>query len=214
MDKEETNQGQKQTIRVLIKGVRPLLQNNDFEDDRGAGSRKGQIYDDLNEARRRLILDEGGNLCQHARHLEAAMRDAAKEFKLRGMKTYKALFQSVVEVQPSLIPHRIAKWEIDKQWVVIKGKGRVTRCRPILPEWKLEFVIENTRPEFVTADTIKDVLGAAGEYGIGDGRPKYGRFQILEFEVQHDKPSKISLRNQTREAVSRGARAAGVGGRG
>lgn len=203
MEKEGVNQGQKQSIRVLIRGVRPLLQNNDFEEDRGSGSRKGKLFDDMTEAKRRLILDGDGNLCQHARHLEAAMRDAAKEFKLRGAKTYKMLFQAMIEVHPPLIRHRIAEWQVDKQWVVIRGRGRVLRCRPIIPAWELEFTIVNSRPEFITADTIRAVLDAASEYGIGDGRPKYGRFEMLQFEVQDEKSGKIPLRDRAGKALPR-----------
>lgn len=57
----------------------------------------------------------------------------------------------------------------------MKGRGR-------LDEWELKFqaICSDLR---ATAKDIEDILKYAGAYGgIGDFRPRYGRFEVIEFE--------------------------------
>lgn len=166
--------------RVKVKGIRPLLQNLMAEEEAG-NVRKGQVYDDMEEATKRLVTDNEGNLCQPSSHFESAMIKSGVDFKFKGHKTYKELIKAGVVIQPDLIPHKITHWEIDKRTVKI-GQARIRRCRPKFPEWELEFELHNT-DDRVSGATLKDVLENAGHYyGVGDYRPKFGLFEVLEFE--------------------------------
>ncbi len=167
-------------VDVTVKGIRPLLQNQFTpEDSRKKGA---PIYDDQEEASRRLICDEAGALCQPASHFEAALIAAGANYKLRGRKSYKDAIRAGVVVFPELIPHLVQGWRIDKRTVVL-NKCRVMRCRPCLDEWELRFSI-GIRDEAITPLTLKDILMSAGNFhGIGDYRPKFGLFEVIGFDV-------------------------------
>jgi hypothetical protein len=80
-------------IEVTITGIRPLLQNAFVQNSSNTANtvKKGQSYDDLEEAHKRLITDSDGRICQPAMHLEGCLVKAATEFKFQGKKTYKDL---------------------------------------------------------------------------------------------------------------------------
>ena len=171
-------------IDVTISGIRPLLQNAFVRDNENSDTvKKGQTYDDLEEAQKRLIKDSDGSICQPATHIEGCLVKAATEFKFQGKKTYKEIFKAGVFVEPLLIPHNNPNWEIDRQRVVVNRSG-ILRCRPRFDTWSLDFTIL-VREERLQPRIIQDILHEAGRFfGIGDFRPRYGLFQVDRFEIQ------------------------------
>ncbi len=80
-------------------------------------------------------------------------------------------------------------WEnksfVDQRMAKPPGQGRILRTRPIFHEWKLAFVLHYL-PLEIDADQVEDVLSVLGNsIGIGDYRPKFGRFNVLSFEAQN-----------------------------
>ena len=70
---------------------------------------------------------------------------------------------------------------LDLQSVVV-NRARIVRARPRFDSWSLEFVIQCI-DERIDESRISDVLIEAGCYhGIGDFRPRYGRFTLESFE--------------------------------
>jgi hypothetical protein len=67
---------------------------------------------------------------------------------------------------------------------VVVNRARVTRIRPAFkPGWKLSFVT-NILDDELPANMVHDILALAGKaVGIGDYRPKFGRFMVTHFEV-------------------------------
>lgn len=166
-------------IQVKITGIRPLLQNA-FLDE--VAEKKGKIYNDHDEAEKRLIKDSEGNIVQPALHIESCMIRSAADFKFKGRKTYKDLFKSGVFVDPLFIPHENAAWVIDKQRVVV-NRAAIFRCRPRFDSWSLDFSIL-VREERIQPAIIETILLQAGKFhGIGDYRPRYGLFEINNFQV-------------------------------
>ena len=171
------------TVDVEIKGIRPLLQNDSFEDESSGGKTK-TVYVDQEEAEKRLIENKEGVICQKASHLEASMIKSAVDFKFKGQKTYKDIIKAGVIVEPLLIPHLNPEWEIDKQSVKI-GTARISRCRPRFDDWDLKFQIKIT-DDRIEPLTLKSILENAGLYvGIGDYRPRYGLFEIVSWQVRN-----------------------------
>lgn len=170
-------------ISVSVQGIRPLLQNDSFEADAAEGvKKKGQVYDPQVEADKRLITNKEGVLCQKASHFEGAMVKSAVDFKFKGHKTFKDIVKAGVIVDPILIPHNNADWEIDKQSVKI-GQARVMRSRPRFDEWDLDFKIMIT-DDRLEPMVLKEILEGAGYYvGVGDYRPKFGLFEVTKFDV-------------------------------
>ena len=189
------------TVDVKIKGTAPLLQHRFPVPDLATMSKGGQkstgAKDYTEEWRDYLYVTTDGQVYQPATHIEAAMVKAAVNFKITGKrgKTYKDLFRAAVFVTPEQILHGMETPEsldadadkpfyLDLRPVVIQ-RSRVVRIRPAFKAgWELEFTIECLDDE-ISPELLHDVLILAGRtVGIGDYRPKFGRFSVVRFEVQ------------------------------
>ena len=121
---------------------------------------------------------------------------AAVNFKIQGRrgKTYKDLFRAAVFVSPEQIKHGIAVPDelttdgdaplyLDMRPVVV-NRARVVRIRPAFkPGWSLDFEIE-VLDDQLHPELIHDILMLAGKtVGIGDFRPKFGRFMVTQFDI-------------------------------
>ncbi|MBI5788545.1 MAG: hypothetical protein HZA78_06810 [Candidatus Schekmanbacteria bacterium] len=183
------------SVNVKVQGISPLLQHRYvFTDEKEEAAKKRSGKKDYSEEwKSALYWDNELGVIQPAGHLEAAMIKAAVNFQIvgKGKKTYKDLFKSAVFVSPDYIPHGLkgskedlvqeGRLTIDKRLVRVNNSG-VERLRPMLKNWLLEFMIE-IHDEQISADTVHQVLEHAGRYvGIGDFRPKFGRFSVVKFE--------------------------------
>lgn len=125
-----------------------------------------------------------GKYYQPSEMFEAAMVNAAKNFKLEGKKTYKDVINGGIIIEPVEIIHKNQKFVMDSTW----GKNPTTRgaiwvVRPRIDKWKLSFTINLLQDERVSAETLKEILIYSGLYiGIGGWRPKHGRFEVTKFK--------------------------------
>lgn len=171
-------------FHVGVKGVAPLLQHR-YADEKQDDSPK-QVAgkrDYSKEAELALYKSPEGEIYQPSSHIEGAMLKAAANFQIggRGKKTYKDLFKSAVIVAPFAIPHKNPKWEVDRRPVIV-NRGRIMRERPMFTEWELEFDVQ-VMDEQIPNSVVNAILTFAGQYvGIGDYRPKFGRFIVTKFE--------------------------------
>lgn len=176
-----------QKIDVRIAGIAPLLQHRrpfpEEELENKPEPRSG-IPDWEQEAETSKYQLDDGMLYQPADHLHASMVKAAVNFQIpgKGKKTFKDLTNAAVVVEPDAIPHELQETVVDKRWVVV-NRARVLRYRPKFEEWALEFSI-SVLDEQYPAVVVRDVLDWAGKYvGIGDFRPRFGRFQVTHWDV-------------------------------
>lgn len=59
--------------------------------------------------------------------------------------------------------------------------SRVIRCRPIFLQWSASFAVSFDSAVIKDGDTLLGFIADAGRYcGIGDYRPRFGRFEIAE----------------------------------
>lgn len=66
----------------------------------------------------------------------------------------------------------------DTRQVDVQGRS-ISRCRPVFRKWELECKIDYL-PSVIDENTIKQLLNVGGMLcGIGDYRPKYGRFEVV-----------------------------------
>lgn len=174
-----------QIINVKIRGIAPLLQHRYvFKDELDNKTvKKSGAKDYSDEWKRSLYFDDKIGIYQPASHIEGAMIKAAVNFQITGKakKTYKDLFKSAVFVSPDFIPHHKKEPDyIDKRLVRVNGSG-VERLRPGFKDWMLEFNIQ-VLDEQIQKDVVYEILAFAGRFvGIGDFRPRYGRFIIEKF---------------------------------
>ncbi len=119
---------------------------------------------------------------------EKAIEQAANLFTIPGMKgkRYRDRARAFVIVEPFLIPIEPQDYHVDSRPVVIQ-RNRVMRLRPCFPKWNLRFQIRNLDSQLLPNDKIGQFLEYAGRLnGVGDYRPKYGRFAVTHFKVSQD----------------------------
>lgn len=189
------------TVNVSVEGVSPLLQHKyplpNFEDLGKGGKQATGEKDYTEEWKDYLYVDSDGEIYQPAIHFDSAMVKAAVNFKIQGKrgKTYKDLFKGNVFCSPDEILHGIKAPDtldndgdkplyLDYRPVVV-NRARVGRLRPARsPGWKLDFVIE-VLDDQIPHNVVLEVLTMAGKtVGIGDFRPRFGRFIVTHFEVE------------------------------
>lgn len=150
------------------------------------------------------VARQNGNdyICQPASHIEGAMIKAGVSFKMagKGRKTWKDAIKAYVYVSPDNILHLRNGEHVpapDETLIdnpqnglsvsvmrVKVQRAAVARSRLMIDAgWRLSFTIDVIDDQ-VTPDVIETILSEAGRaVGIGDYRPRYGRFQITNFEV-------------------------------
>ena len=169
---------------VKIKGIAPLLFNRFPEEDNSENKSKGKkaILSKDDQVEKSLYKLEDGTLYHPSEHLVGAMIKAATSFKMEGKKSFKDVVKAGIFIEPLKIPYLLQKYVADWRSVVIPStRGRVMKGRARMDEWELQFqlICLDLR---ATAQDIEEILKYAGSYvGIGDYRPRYGRFEVIEF---------------------------------
>jgi hypothetical protein len=172
-------------VNIKIKGIVPLLQNRFVGEIEENSSQRSGVVDYSEDWKEALYFDEKLGVYEPSEHILGAMIQAAKNFQIpgRGKKTYKDLMKSAIIIEPDKIAlSKKEPDEIDKRPVVIRG-SRILRQRPMMKEgWELSFTV-NILDEQLPVEVVKRILEHSGRYiGIGDYRPRFGRFTIEEFE--------------------------------
>lgn len=189
------------TVQTSITGVAPLMQHRfpippDVLNPKGGTKVTGARYFS-EEWKEYFYATPEGEIYQPASHIEGALVRGAAQFKITGKrgKSYKELFQGNVFVAPDAILHHLKvphslDADADKPLYldvrpVIVNRARVVRIRPTFkPGWCLEFEIQ-VLDDQISDSIVNDVLVLAGKTcGIGDYRPKFGRFMVTHFEVK------------------------------
>ena len=186
-------------VSVSIEGVAPGLLHHRFPEVVMAGlmnpvklSGKAKATAEQ-EAELAAYRMETGGLCQPAEHIYSAMVRAASSFQVqgRGKMTYKDPVKGALLVEPEpiialLTPagKPIDKYEIDARPARIQ-RARVMRHRPCLREWRLDFKLLILEEETLPAEVANAILVKAGQtIGIGDYRPRFGRFVVRKWEQE------------------------------
>jgi hypothetical protein len=156
-----------------------------------ASARRGRRLSVEEEARQAIYRDPNNRICIPALMVKACLRQAGSEFRVlgRGKGSYKCHIMAGLRISPEYIPLRIPNgndpeksWEIDVRPVRIKA-NRVLRGRPRFNEWELEFILEVLDEQLLTEKVLKELLDFAGKYeGLGDFRPEFGLFEVVDFE--------------------------------
>jgi len=194
------------SINVLIEGSAPLLQHRfgiEAQTEMALPAKKATGHKDYSNEWKDTLYSINGNLAQPGIHIEMAMSKAATGYKLPGArgKTYKDLFTAKVSVNPDMMLHldpygkeipipeqlEINNYEkpiyIDYRPVVVNRGSRIGRTRlAFSPGWRINFSILVIDDQ-IQINVVQQVLTEAGQsVGIGDYRPRYGRFRIVLFD--------------------------------
>jgi len=182
-----------ETIDVTLTGTRPLLMHSDVYanplDPRTIAHKevtlkKKKTDDDhrfimRSEWRGALYYDDTEGPYIPGINIESALVAGGKLLRLGAQ--LKRSIEVVHEIHPLRYsgPRSVeALWDAGYYDVrsVKVNTNRVQRCRPLFREWAVEVQIAYN-PESIDAAEVLQCLVSAGEYcGIGDYRPKFGRF--------------------------------------
>jgi len=126
-----------------------------------------------------------GELCQPSEHIFQCILKASGDFQVqgRGKRTYKDAVKGGLLVYPDFIPHQQKDYDILAAPVRIQ-RARIVRHRPWLKEWELSFRLDVLDEGFLPLDVLNGILVRAGQtVGLGDWRPRYGRFTVTKWEA-------------------------------
>ena len=186
-------------IKVRLTGTRPLLMHsplyvNMFDPRTKAHKALGNITNKTTDEaaktiqqsqwRGALYFDEELGPYIPSDNLEAVIKNGAS-FDRKGKDIRR--YMEVVEQCVPLIykgPRTIEGLWDDGNFIDVRfannpsTRGKVTAVRPIFREWQLEFTIAY-QAEGLNRDALIKYLTKGGEVeGIGDYRPKFGRFSV------------------------------------
>ena len=167
-------------MQFTIRGTSPMLMHRypmDAEQG-GEAKRKGEQYDPVEDAQKGLYQNDQGCFIPST-WIEACLREAGKAFK-KGKATYKAIIQSSTFISPDEIPMGLKTYDsIDRRPAVVQ-RNRIVRSRPMFkPGWQITFDVEYDEQE-IKEEVLLQILTEAGRVkGIGDYRPKFGRFEVV-----------------------------------
>lgn len=192
-------------VNVRVRGTTPILQHAftgaTLENLMGKKEKVAGTRDYSCEWMDTMYATADGFIYQPANHLEGAMIRSAVKFPVAGKKgkSHKDNFKGYVYVKPLEILHLWNGEPISAPTAdlltnptehlciniarVVVNRAAVARARLQLSEaWELAFTIEVVE-NGIKPDLLYDVLADAGRsVGIGDWRPRYGRFTVTTFE--------------------------------
>jgi hypothetical protein len=188
-------------LKFRITGIRPLILHNGLMADptnplvraikkiTSKGSKKLTDADYIERDRLEWFAglywsDELGGIAMPSDNLERCLQEGAKKNRL-GKDFAAAVFVQEPEVE---LAHRLAgssreEMYADAAYTLRKGVkvqlSRIIRIRPMIPTgWSLTFTIEFDET-IVNGESVKTALTEAGALvGLGDWRPKFGRFTV------------------------------------
>jgi len=186
-------------VFVSIVGVSPGLLHHRFPEVVMAGlvnpiklSGKAHL-EPAEEAELAVYRGEDGFIVHPAEHIYSCMVRAAGSFQVQGQgkKTYKDAVKGALLVEPEpIIPlltrdgERIREYEIDARPARVQ-KARIMRHRPCYQEWRLDFHLLLLEPDTLPVEVANAILVKGGQtVGIGDYRPRFGRFTVTRWETK------------------------------
>ena len=191
------------TISVRISGVTPLILHSGSGIDpldefsiaksKITAKRTKKTEEDIHELYRLdfmsgLYLDADGHPAVPGENIEAMIRDGAKATRQGKAATAGILCDGVWKLQypggpktPDELWAKRGQW-MDKRAVKI-STARVIRVRPKFTDWSIDFeLVVNTG--LVSASKVREWLQTAGSsVGLGDFRPRFGRFNVEVWEL-------------------------------
>jgi hypothetical protein len=170
-------------FEVEVIGIAPLLMHRFVIEEHCEGSsrRKKKVYVAKEDAENCCYRNKEGQIYLPSEWFYASVVKAGSKQIYEGKQRYGSIFKSCLIVNPDKIILTPQEYEIDSRAVVIQ-KARVVRSRPRFEKWQAIFTIQVLEDELVSAQVLKEALDDAGMSGVGDYRPRFGRFMVSKFK--------------------------------
>lgn len=176
-------------VSFTIEGVCPILfhaWNNEAVAEKSA-AKKGSTAKKSDNVESYIYRTAKNEIALPGVYVHSAMQYAAK-FKQDPRSPRKSafdLFKAAVSPLTEYASLGTEKWDYLDERRVLVQRNAIMRQRPAFNAgWKAQMQFVVNLPEYVSPVFFHDVLTLSGRaIGVGDFRPTYGRFQIVEFEV-------------------------------
>jgi hypothetical protein len=180
-------------VEFTIEGVCPILfhrWNDEVIGEKGDAG-KGSRQKKTDNVESYIWRNEKNEICLPGVYVHGSIAD-----KKGGSAKYRQdprsprasavkLYQAGISPLTELATLGKAKWDyLDRRRAVVQQSG-ITRERPaFLAGWTAQFQFVVNLPEYISPAAFYDLLALAGRaVGVGDYRPTYGRFNVIQFEV-------------------------------
>lgn len=174
-------------IKVKIRGTSDYLQHRRNPEDESDSTKKKNVVDYSKDADKALYLDEKIGVYIPSKQISKAMFEAGKNFIVKGLVNYSKIVDSTVQVIPDKIS--IGKKTYDYKHeefgrIPPKTGSSVLISRPAFKKgWEAEFTMQVIDKDRLPIKVLKEIVEFAGKFvGIGDWRPHFGRFEVVEFK--------------------------------
>jgi len=175
------------SVTVTVEGSADFLFHrwNCESVDTKAKSAKNSAAKKTDDVESYVWRTEDGTLGIPGEHLRGAIVLAAKfrQDPRSPRKSASDMFKAGVVVTTMIAPLGVQEWDyLDKRRVTIQRQG-INRVRPAMRAgWKATFDVMVLLPEYIDRNALRETIEAAGRLcGLGDFRPTFGRFGIVEF---------------------------------
>lgn len=175
------------TVEAVLKGVAPILFHRW---DCAAVEAKGKAKKNSREKKSDNLESyvyrcEDGTLGLPGINLHMALVNAAKSKSdpRSPRKSAADLTKAILLVTPTIATFGAKDWDFEDQRRVTIQRQGITRIRPAMREgWTLRFYVTVLDSSYMDEPFLHDLLSSAGRYvGVGDFRPQFGRFNVVEF---------------------------------
>lgn len=173
--------------KVTIQGSTPMLCHRWSVEavQEKAAAAKGSKAKKTDNVESYVYRNAQGDICLPGEYFRQAVIHAAKfcQDPRSPRKSAMDLFKAGVIVLPELASLGTKQWDyLDQRRSVVQRNG-VNRVRPAFQTgWRATFEIEIILPEYIPRELLNQCIVNAGRLvGVGDFRPTYGRFQLVEF---------------------------------
>lgn len=174
--------------KVVIEGTAPILfhrWNVEAVAEKAAAAKgsKGKKTDNVESY---VYRNEQQEICIPGTYIRQALVNAGKFMQdpRSPRKSLADLVKAGLIVHTQLASLGKTTWDrMDQQRVQVQRNG-ITRNRPCFEiGWRVTFDLEVILPEYIPREVLGQLLASAGRLvGLGDYRPTYGRFQVVELK--------------------------------
>lgn len=174
---------------VRIKGVADLLFHRWNCEDvaEKAKAAKGSKAKKTDNIESYVYREDDGHICLPGEYLRGSIINAAKfrqdprSPRKSAMDLYKA---GIISLTP-LASLGKETWDYEHKCRVTIQRNAITRTRPAIKSgWETEIQLMVNLPEYISHDQLLEVINNAGKLiGVGDFRPTYGRFSVINFNI-------------------------------
>ena len=179
-------------VEASIRGSSPMLFHAWSVEgiEAKAKAAKGSAAKKSDDIESYVYRNINGELCIPSEYVRMSIIEAARYIQdpRSPRKSARDLFKAGIIVGPGLCGLGVKEWDyLDRRRVMVQRNG-ITRCRPAMWEgWKVSCEIDVLLPEYIAPTLLNEALSMAGRLvGVGDFRPTFGRFQIIQFQVQEE----------------------------